>query len=295
MPLLTKGRGEFDGSNLDCNYFLGIRTTDSVLVADFEDMASGLNHPVAGVTAIPVSTTWHHAAATYDGTKWQIFLDGKLEAELSVGQTPRSDSTQHAGLGVALTSTGTNPNPSGYFAGMMDEARVWNYARTQAEILSTMNSELSAPYSASLLGYWKMNAGSGTSLADETGHGNTGTLAGGTSMWIANGFEITSDITAPAAPTDLSATPGDTMATLAWTAPVDTDVIGYNVYRSRSNPVSLTNPINGNNLVPGTGYVDGGLTNGTTYYYTVTAVDSSANPSGGSTESSAMPQLVPNT
>ena len=37
IPLVTKGRGEGDGSNVDMNYFLGIRTTDNVLVADFED------------------------------------------------------------------------------------------------------------------------------------------------------------------------------------------------------------------------------------------------------------------
>ncbi|MEY2880569.1 MAG: Leukotoxin, partial [Verrucomicrobiota bacterium] len=35
IPLVTKGRGEADGSNLDCNYFLGI-DADGHLVADFE-------------------------------------------------------------------------------------------------------------------------------------------------------------------------------------------------------------------------------------------------------------------
>ena len=36
IPLLTKGRGEAEGSNVDMNYFLGIRSTDNVLVADYE-------------------------------------------------------------------------------------------------------------------------------------------------------------------------------------------------------------------------------------------------------------------
>src|SRR5437868_10606898 len=35
VPLITKGRGEADGSNVDCNYFFGLRTTDFVLAADF--------------------------------------------------------------------------------------------------------------------------------------------------------------------------------------------------------------------------------------------------------------------
>src|SRR5687767_5723323 len=52
VPLLAKGRGEANGSNRDINYFLGIRPSDSVLVADFEEGANGttpgLNHPIAG-------------------------------------------------------------------------------------------------------------------------------------------------------------------------------------------------------------------------------------------------------
>jgi hypothetical protein len=36
VPLLAKGRGEANGSNQDINYFLGIRPSDNVLVADFE-------------------------------------------------------------------------------------------------------------------------------------------------------------------------------------------------------------------------------------------------------------------
>ena len=80
IPLVTKGMAEVEGTNQDMNYFLGIRQSDGVLAADFEDNATGLNHPVAGVTAIPANGTWHHAAATYDGTTWRLYLDGVLDA-----------------------------------------------------------------------------------------------------------------------------------------------------------------------------------------------------------------------
>ena len=41
---------ETEGGNVDMNYFLGIRSSDNVLVADFEDTATGANHPVVGTT-----------------------------------------------------------------------------------------------------------------------------------------------------------------------------------------------------------------------------------------------------
>ncbi len=56
VPLVSKGRAEVDGTNQDMNYFLGIRPSDNVLIADFEEGATGaspgLNHPVAGTTLI---------------------------------------------------------------------------------------------------------------------------------------------------------------------------------------------------------------------------------------------------
>ena len=37
VPLVTKGVGEAENSNVDMNYFLGIRESDNVLFADFEE------------------------------------------------------------------------------------------------------------------------------------------------------------------------------------------------------------------------------------------------------------------
>src|SRR5204863_3018767 len=105
IPLLAKGRAEADGTTQDMNYFLGIRACDGVLVADFEEGASGaspgLNHPIAGVTPVAMNT-WQHAAATYDGSTWRLYLNGAQDAQLSVGRPPRSDSIEHASLGSAL-------------------------------------------------------------------------------------------------------------------------------------------------------------------------------------------------
>ncbi|MBP8000546.1 MAG: hypothetical protein KA314_12365 [Chloroflexi bacterium] len=178
IPLLTKGRAEADGSSLDMNYFLGLNGTSGVLVADFEDMATGLNHPISGVTAVSLNT-WTHAAATYDGTTWRLYLNGNLEATLAVGQTPRSDSLQHAGLGTAFTSAGA---AAGFFAGVVDEARVWNIARTQAEIQTGLGQEIVT--ASGLIGRWAMNEGAGTAVADSSGSNINGTAVN-VPTWVA--------------------------------------------------------------------------------------------------------------
>ena len=118
------------------NWFLGIDATTGVLVADFEDTATGLNHPVTGITAIPTGGGWHHAAVTYDTATdtWNLYLDGILDATSpSADFTPESSSIQHGALGTALNSTGVPPASS--TARLMRSA-IWNVARTGAQILA---------------------------------------------------------------------------------------------------------------------------------------------------------------
>jgi hypothetical protein len=156
-----------------------------VLCADFEEGATGanpgLNHPIAGVTPI-ASNVWYHAAATYDGNKWQLFLNGALESQLVVGRPPRADSIQRAALGSALNSTGA---AAGFFAGVIDEARIWNYARSAQEIADNKNIEIQA--APGLIGRWGLNEGTGTVAADSSGSGINGTLINGPT-WV-TGFD----------------------------------------------------------------------------------------------------------
>ena len=179
IPLVTKGRSQADGTTADMNYFLGISATTGRLFADFEEGAAGPipgdNHPING-TAVVTSDVWHHAAATYDGQTWNLYLDGVLDATLTLpaAVAPRFDSLQDFGLGTAMTTGGT---AAGFFAGIIDESRVWNVARTQAEIQTTKDSEVAT--SSGLVGRWGFNEGSGITVGDSAGSGAHGTTVGG--------------------------------------------------------------------------------------------------------------------
>jgi hypothetical protein len=189
IPLLSKGRGEIDGDDRDMNYFLGIRESDDVLVADFEEGSGqsqpGLNHPIAGTTPIQ-NDIWYHAAATFDGATWSIYLNGNLEAtaNLGAGHLPQSASIQHAGLGTAMNSSGT---PSGFFQGNLDEPRIWNVARSQAQIQAGMSVEVLG--GAGLVARWGLNEGAGT-LAGCS-------VVGGPIGFLTNGPTWTTDSTLP--------------------------------------------------------------------------------------------------
>ena len=207
------------------NWFLGIRASDGVLAADFEDNATGANHSVAGTTPV-TSDVWHHAAATYDGTTWRLYLDGASGSTSNIGTfTPRSDSIQHAALASAIDSSGVT---AGFFDGRLDEARVWNVARTQGQIATARDLQLT--FGSGLVARWGMNEGSGPLLTNSVAGGPSGSAVGGP-VWVPGAPFAAGTDPAPAAPTGLTATPGAGRIDLAWNANSESDLAGYNIYR----------------------------------------------------------------
>jgi fibronectin type 3 domain-containing protein len=98
----------------------------------------------------------------------------------------------------------------------------------------------------------------------------------------------TSPPTAPAAPTGLTVTgTSASQVGLSWTASTGQDVAGYRVYRNGS-----ATPLN-SSLVLTTGYTDSTVAGGTTYSYTVTAVNTSGVESTRSAAVSATTPSAP--
>ncbi len=185
-PVVTKGRGESETAGLNCNYFMGIDTSNR-LVADFEAAATsgvttGQNYPVIGTSSIPFNQ-WTHIAATYDGAatdgeKWKLYINGVKDTTSATAgvntianAVPEAISTQHFAIGTAMTSGGVR---EGTFLGLIDEVRVWNVARTSAEILAGKDAEITT--GTGLLGRYGFAEGTGTTAASSVAGSPAGTL-----------------------------------------------------------------------------------------------------------------------
>jgi fibronectin type 3 domain-containing protein len=107
--------------------------------------------------------------------------------------------------------------------------------------------------------------------------------ASGTSAQ-SNEVSVTPTSGAPAAPTGLTASPGNAQAVLNWNA--SSGATSYNVYRGTSANGEGATPIQTG--VTATSFTNTGLTNGTTYFYKVAAVNASGT-SAQSSEASVTP------
>ena len=107
---------------------------------------------------------WHHVAFTVDNTGGKLYVDGLLKNSLAWSGTPGpTANTQNVALGA--------------FAGRMDEVRLWNKARTAAQV-SVNRKATQRENETGLLAYYRFDEGKGTVTADATANHFDGALNG---------------------------------------------------------------------------------------------------------------------
>mgnify|MGYP001408671588 CR=1 FL=1 len=126
------------------------------------------------------SGIWYHVAGVRNGTTMILYLNGKSVATST--RFRNSISVNSGSLDI-----GYFPSYGQYFDGQIDEVRIWNDARTEAEIKANMYSELSG-LENNLAAYYPMNYGSGTTIIDNSSNSNNGTMTNmdGSSDWVSN-------------------------------------------------------------------------------------------------------------
>jgi gliding motility-associated-like protein len=98
---------------------------------------------------------------------------------------------------------------------------------------------------------------------------------------------VTFDRTAPAIPAGLAATSGNAQLVLNWTANTDTDLAKYRILSGTSaNPTTFLADIPAGT----TTYTNTSLTNGTTYYYRIQAIDQAGNIGTASVDAMGVPK-----
>jgi hypothetical protein len=137
-----------------------------------------------GSTTPPASVdNWIHIAATYDSVEGtaNIYLNGTpfLTTNTDAGGSPISglirDSSEDLILGAVLANAYRQAE---FTFGLMDEVRIWNYARTSSQITNDFNILIS-PEENGLIGYYNFDEDLGSQYVNDlSSYGNNGFLEG---------------------------------------------------------------------------------------------------------------------
>ena len=126
---------------------------------------------------------WTHIAITYSqSTGLKAYYNSQL-----VYQGPGSGEIQTGSLPLRIGAR-VDTLYTEYYKGEIDEVRIWNTVRTQAEISNNMNKELTGTESG-LVAYYKFDEAIGsTMIHDATAYHNDGYLYGGATIVNSTAF-----------------------------------------------------------------------------------------------------------
>jgi hypothetical protein len=116
---------------------------------------------------IPVNT-WIHIAITQQGCTGNpyFYINGVLDSNPSAASTGGTPTRTAQNISI-----GRDMYTGFYFSGQIDEVKVYNYARSQAEIVTDYNG-------GGPVAWYKFDECQGTTIKDYTGNGLTGTWNG---------------------------------------------------------------------------------------------------------------------
>ena len=127
---------------------------------------------------------WHHAAGIRNvatDTAY-LYLDGKLVN--SANDTTTTTTTNNVDISIG---NGGASYLGEDFNGVIDDVRIYSYARTAGQIVEDMNAGHPAPGSpiGSAVAYWALDEGYGTTAYDNSVNANNLTLS--TASWTNSG------------------------------------------------------------------------------------------------------------
>lgn len=100
----------------------------------FEGITGGAGGPGVAAGNAPVVGTWQHVAFTLDGTDLKFYINGELKYTRANTAFPSTQPNGNNFIGISGLTDGSSS-----FKGQLDEIKLWNIARSQTEILETLN------------------------------------------------------------------------------------------------------------------------------------------------------------
>jgi len=176
MEAWIKPTGAGTGTNIIVNkegeYEMAINATTGEVMWAFDNIDPDWNWHYTGYF-VPANE-WTHLAVTYDNGVVNTYANGVLveaySGSGSIGDNyPAFNQLQIGGRENAVTQR---------FDGHIDEVRIWNTTRTQLDIQTDMPALLTGA-EVGLIGNWRFDEGSGTTVQDRSVFGHHGTLADG--------------------------------------------------------------------------------------------------------------------
>lgn len=128
------------------------------------------NNPTITSPAAVTDGKFHHVAFAKKASELQLYIDGELAGTAT--DTATGNTTNQSPLYLARRGGPAWPDN---VTGSLYEFRLWNVARSQADIAAAMRTALRG-YEDGLVGYWRIQEGEGNVIKDSTANHNDGTV-----------------------------------------------------------------------------------------------------------------------
>lgn len=179
-----------DGQVSDVEVYIQ-QSTNYLVVVFNRGKASGLG----GISyPIPPNDEWFHLAVTYDGSSLGVWYDGVAQHPTDVSNPPGAltkTSSSVVNIGYIKSAAFLPAWGSKNLLGQVDEVRIWDYARSESQIVDHQSTCLGGTEDG-LEFYFKMDEGSGTEVANSSGMDNASMInMDAATDWVESGTPLT--------------------------------------------------------------------------------------------------------